>query len=367
MLPERRDSEVRRLLDIAIRDPISVTILSPSELDLTLRVSRRAGVLGRLAYRLDIAGEMDSLPGTAVDQLRGRLVMAESRSRIALWELNRIAWALAEEIEKPLVLMKGCTYLLMSLPNASGRVFADVDIMTSEDSLETVEAILQASGWKSQELTPYDQNYYRKWTHELPPLVHREREMEIDLHHNILPRTARLKPQGNKLLARSQTVPGTRYRVLADEDIVLHAMTHLMFDSDLADRLGDLVDVADLLAHFTAIDEDFWDALVNRAVELDLKRPTYYGLRYCRTFLGLDVPERVQATTNSWGPIAPVRSLMDILVARAIFPQHPDMPSRLTEVCRFMLYIRSHWVRMPPWLLAYHLSVKFLRARMTRR
>ncbi len=187
--------------------------------------------------------------------------------------------------------------------------------------------------------------------------------MEIDLHHNVLPRTARLKPDGVKLLERSRPLAESRYRVLCEEDIVLHAMTHLMFDSDLADKLKDLVDVADLIEHFSASSDDFWEVLVERAGELDLKRPAYYSLRYCQKFLGTEIPEHVQQTVASWGPFAPVRALMDALAERALFPLHPDRPSRWAQLSRLLLYMRSHWIRMPPWLLAYHLSVKFLRTR----
>ena len=44
-----------------------------------------------------------------------------------------------------------------------------------------------------QGLTPYDDAYYRDHMHELPPLIHKERDRMIDVHHTILPLTARPK------------------------------------------------------------------------------------------------------------------------------------------------------------------------------
>jgi hypothetical protein len=193
---------------------------------------------------------------------------------------------------------------LLDLPNAAGRVFADVDLMTTEQRLPDVEARLNARGWRTATLTPYDQNYYRNWTHELPPLVHEEREMEIDLHHNVLPRTARQKPDALKLIERSRRLSdSSRYRVLADEDIVLHAMTHLMSADDLADKLRELVDIGDLLAHFSTHDNSFWTRLIERAPEMDLQRPVYYSLRYLRLLLGTDLPGAVldEARASSSG------------------------------------------------------------------
>lgn len=361
------ERKIRRLLKLVVRAPEDVVRLPASELDLCLRVARRGGALGRLAARLADCGDLEKLPDAAVDQLRGRLAMAESRARLARWELDRIAWAMREDSDTPLVLMKGCTYLFLELPNAPGRVFADVDLLTSEDRIESVEATLKKTGWLSQPLTPYDQNYYRKWTHELPPITHPDREVEIDLHHNILPRTSRLKPAGAKLLERSRPLPASRFSVLCNEDIVLHAMTHLMFDSDLADRFNDLADVADLLEHFTSQDQTFWDSLVSRTNELGLGRPAFYSLRYCRLFLETAIPKRVEGNLTAWGPPSFVTWLMDALVVRVLFPPHPDQESRLNNFCRMLLYMRSHWIRMPPFLLAYHLFVKFCRTRIRQR
>jgi hypothetical protein len=57
---------------------------------------------------------------------------------------------------------------------------------------------------------------------------------------------------------------------------------------------------------------------------------------------------------------------MDRLVPRALFPQHPDSPSRSAAVARLWLYLRSLWIRMPPLLLARHLAYKFyVRIRQT--
>jgi len=241
-----------------------------------------------------------------------------------------------------------------------------VDLMLPEADLESIEAHLNRCGWRSADLSPYDQNYYRNWTHELPPLMHVEREVEIDLHHNILPRTARLNPAAEELLQAAKPLPGSCYRVLSDEDMVLHAMTHLMFSDDLADKLRDLVDIDCLLRHFASSDESFWQQLLTRAEKLDLARPAYYSLRYARHLLRCPVPESVLDATLPWAPPAPIVWLMDRLVPRALYPLHPEHSSQLTGFCRLLLFIRSHWIRMPSWLLVYHLSYKFYLTRIRR-
>ena len=350
---------VRALLKRVLQEPVALTNMDTSDLDLAIRVARRVRLLGRLAVDLKESGAFDALPLVVKDQLQSALVLAESRARLAFWELDRLALALSDRPEFKPVAMKGCTYLLLDLPNARGRIFADVDLMLPKGELDDVERHLNRHGWRTQKLKPYDDNYYRKWTHELPPLVHVEREVEIDLHHNILPLTARLKPASAKLLEAAQPVPDSPYSVLCNEDIVLHAMVHLMFSDEMADKLRDLVDIKDLLVHFAGVDEGFWNRLVARAEELDLRRPAYYSLRYVKRLLDCSVPPSVISATKSWAPLAPILWLMDRLVPRALYPPHPDYRSRATDFSRLLLYIRSHWIRMPPWLLAYHLSYKF--------
>jgi hypothetical protein len=248
--------------------------------------------------------------------------------------------------------------LLAGLPNAVGRIFADVDLLFEEPDLGRAERALVDHGWSGRKITAYDQHYYRAWTHELPPLIHSEREIEADLHHNIVARTARLKPSAELLIAGAAPIDGSHFFRLSDQDVVLHAMTHLMFDSDMADCLRDLVDVDRLLRHFSAQEEMYWSVLWERAKRLGLTRPAFYALRYAASLLGTPVPEAVLLISREGAPPAAMVWLMDRFVPRALFPQHPDWPSRVTVVARFCLYVRSLWIRMPPWLLTRHLSYK---------
>jgi hypothetical protein len=57
-------------------------------------------------------------------------------------------------------------------------------------------------------------------------------------------------------------------------------------------------------------------------------------------------------------PQRPVLRLMDRLIWLAMVPDHPDFPQRRTGMARWLLYVRSHWLRMPPGLLLKHLMQK---------
>jgi hypothetical protein len=54
--------------------------------------------------------------------------------------------------------------------------------------------------------------------------------------------------------------------------------------------------------------------------------------------------------------------MMDALVPRVLGPVHPDLRSPASlRFARWLLYVRSHWLRMPPALLARHLTTKWMR------
>lgn len=353
--------EARTLLEHVLREPREFALLPPAQMDLAIRLLRRARLLAHVAVRM---GPQPALPRAAREALASAVIAAESRARLALWELDRIAWALREDDSTaaprvPVVAMKGAAYLLCGFGHARGRQFADVDLMVPEASLEWIERCLLERGWVGTELSAYDERYYREWTHELPPLRHEEREVEIDIHHNLVMRTARVKPDATKLLAGARAIPGSRFEVLAPPDMVIHAATHLFLSSEMDDSLRELVDLDALMRQFGGCEVGFWEELVPRARELDLSRPLAYALRYCQRHLATPVPAGTLAESARDLPSSPILRVMDRCVPLALFPPHPDGAGSPSARARLLLYVRTHWLRMPPVRLVRHLAYKF--------
>jgi len=342
-----------------VRDSSRAGSLDAAGWDLLVRQARSAGLLGRLAILLQERGQADRVPPQPAEHLHAGRVVADKHERTMRWEVRCLARALAG-LDVPVVLLKGAAYVMADLPPARGRLYADVDLMVPKASLHRVEARLLEQGWESLKLHPYDQRFYRKWMHELPPLIHRGRRTVLDLHHTILPETGRLRPQPEKLLAASRPLGEGPFRVFAPEDLVLHSAAHLFQDGDFAGGLRDLIDQDDLLRHFGR-EAGFWDRLVPRAKELELSRPLYYALRFTQQLLGTPVPAPVLRAARCGAPDWPVGPLMDALVSRALRPEEFDRPQRLDDLARWMLYFRSHWLRMPPHLLLAHLVRKAFR------
>ena len=328
--------------------------LAPEAWDTTVRVARSAKLLAALGRRIEAAGVLNRLPPSVRDHMRSARTMVRHTHKMADLELHRLAQVL-EPLAVPVILLKGAAYLAQGLPFAAERWMGDVDIMVPRARIGEVEDALRNAGWAMEPMDAYDERYYREWTHEIPPLRYPGHPMRLDVHHSILQLTARLKPDAEALLSASVPAPDGRFRLLCPEDQLLHASVHLFQDSDCANRLRDLVDIDGMVGHFSR-NPGFAERLRSRVALHGLGRPLWYAMHFAERLLGLSVPDNIWPET---APSAPLRALMDALVSRAIIPPDPDsLPTRATRFARDLLFIRSHWLRMPPALLARHLAVK---------
>lgn len=348
-----------RLLIRLLADPHVAPALTPAEWDRVIPYAFRRGLLGRIDHAVCSAGVFAALPPAIARHLVAGRVQAQDRARMLRWEADRVRRALAG-LGIPLVLLKGAAYELAELPPAHGRLASDLDLLVPRAALATVERRLLQHGWQHVKLDDYDQRYYREWMHELPPLHHPLRGTSIDVHHTILPLTGRRQPDATALLNAARPLPGTVFSVLAPADMVLHSAAHAFQDGDLGNVLRDLVDLDALLTHFIATEAGFVDALVARARALDLARPAWYALHTCRRLLDSPIPPHALAALAG-APPAPVRWTMDRLLDAVTFetPWHP--------LAGQLLYGRSHWLRMPPAMLAGHLGRKAWRRLQTSR
>ena len=343
-----------------LRQPALISTLSALDWDLLIRQGRAANVLARMAAVLTGAGLLDAVPSGPRSHLVAASALGKQQQLSAMYEVDAIRRALATARVTP-ILLKGAAYLAAGCDAAQGRLFADVDILVPANRLGDVESELMRHGWNGTEPDPYDQRYYRQWMHELPPMRHMRRGTAIDVHHTILPPTAGRRLDASKLIARAiPAVSNPRVNVLAPVDMVLHSMTHLFYDGELEHGFRDIVDLDSLLRQFAEHSPDFWANLWPRAQELDLRRPLFYGLRYAMAFMLTPVPKHVIDAVAPAGPMGLARAVMDALFLRALRPAHASCADLMTPLARWLLYVRSHWLRMPVHLLVWHLGHKAL-------
>jgi hypothetical protein len=340
----------------ALREPETAFARSLSW-EALIRVAREAGMLGTLAYRIDERGLLTGVPRAPRTHLAAAISVCRAQQGAVRREVDEIRNVLVP-LGIPLVLLKGSAYLLAGLPPSQGRVFSDIDILVPKHALSNVESKLMLAGFATSHHNAYDQRYYRRWMHELPPMQHVKRLTVIDVHYGIAPETGRIHPDPEALLASSVAVPGSRdVFTLSPADMILHSATHLFYNDEMTYAFRDLADIDALLRHF-GDEPRFWTLLTARAESLGLTRSLYYALRFTSRFFATPIPESAFTDSELRSPEQPLRALMDSLLNHALLPA-ASLPG--TRWSRRLLYLRAHWLRMPLPLLAYHLTVKALR------
>lgn len=336
-----------------------------AEWELLIRLARKVKLLGRLALLLKENELWDKTPPRIVNQLASGLVQAEKLQQQAHWELNRILWAL-EDFEAPIIALKGIAYGLTGLPYSEGRLSVDLDLMVQRNDLADIETILLAQGWQHRALTAYDEHYYRIWSHEIPPLIHAERATEVDIHHTLAPLTSRLKIDTELLFTAATPTQDKRVKLLCPVDMVIHCAINLFQNNEIANDLRDLLDLHDLMVLFNDREPDFWTQLIERTNQLQLGYIIFYSLYFCEHIFNTPIPAGTANRLHT-KPSSIKRRTMHWLVPPALFPQHPDKPTKSAALARLLLYLRSHIIRMPLYILLPHLAYKTVRIFFTRK
>jgi len=358
MPPQRSTgtTAVSLLLNTLVQ-PSKLRGLSESDWDVLVRVARASTLVSTIGTRIESAGMMSEVPTRARAQLLSERAVTDYRARLVWWELERLVRAL-NPLGTPVVLLKGAAYIAQGLACAAGRTLSDVDILVPRERLPEVERALLSCGWEATPLEPYDDRYYRQWSHEIPPLRYGGSALELDVHHAILPPLGRVRPDPTLLMNRSIAVLPAPLRVLAPEDQVLHAALHLFQDSDCTNRLRDIVDIDALIREF-CVRPSFWSDLVAHAAEYGAGRALWYALRYTRRYAATPVPEWVADQLRSHAPPPFVRKLMDALVESALTPPDPDRGyTQTARLASRLLLTRAAWLRFPPRLFFLHSVIK---------
>ncbi|MFC3713112.1 nucleotidyltransferase family protein [Sphingoaurantiacus capsulatus] len=325
-----------------LREPSKLTTADATTWERLLRMARREALIGQFAMRVREAGITP--PPLAQTILDDAMIGVETSQRSARWEARDAARLLGGR-GYPVALMKGAAYVVADLPPAEGRTVGDLDILVPRAAIDDAESVLRANGWDPLKDEGYDDAYYRQWMHEIPPLAHAERGSVIDVHHTILPLTARLRPDAEALIADAVPV-GDGLHMLSPPDMLLHSVAHLFYDGDFDGGLRNLWDIHRLITGFDT--PDFWRQLAERARLHQLEVPLARALRFARDFYGTKVNAALAGQPTP----------LDRLIRRRLTARDGyGLPIR--PLTRQALYIRGHWLRMPPALLARHLFTKW--------
>lgn len=312
--------------------------------------ARQAGLLSRLSSCLSQSDEAKTCcPERLHKHMQAALIQADAFQLDVRRELVHIQKALSG-IDSPVLLLKGASYVLSGLPAATGRIFSDIDILVSKEYIESAEASLMLGGWSPGKLDPYDQRYYREWSHEIPPMTHLRRGTTIDLHHSLVMPTCRIRVDSEKMVRAAIPIDknGFWWR-LKDEDMLLHAASHLMMNSAFDRGLRDIWDIDLLFRHFLSRSVSFSEHLLERSLEVGLAKVIQEALFLAKSIFGTPVPEQLLPNRNSFFLSA---------IACAASTRHPDTRPDWQALAATLLMYREMYLRLPNRLLVLHLTHK---------
>ena len=339
-----------------LRDPNRLKGAGPRDWERLISEAFSSQLAARLAERIEEAGLKELIPERANYQFAAARILKTQQHADVFREVEALRKALCSR-GLPFVLLKGGAYVVGGFSANMGRTLSDLDILVRKADLDRVEKQLFLSDWTYLKREAYDQIYYRKWMHELPPLRHLERRSVLDVHHTVTPPTSAMAVEGARIFEKATFGGKTgddRIGIPMPADLVLHSSVHLFNDSEFESALRDLSDLDLLLREFGA-QEDFWLRLVERAKELGLTSSLYFAVTLARDSFATPVPAEAMENINATAPGWWSRAILSRLFAAVLLPLAPSGESRSQQLAAFALYVRGHALRMPLRLLIPHL------------
>jgi hypothetical protein len=330
-----------------LADRSSVMDLDAEGWSLLLAEARACGVMSRVASVLaaDAANLAPQMPAQVMQHVVAATRQSDSLAHDVQRELTFLSAALAG-VDTPKLLLKGAAYCAAGLPSAHGRIFSDIDLLVTRPFLPQAEAALMLGGWVVARQDAYDQRYYREWAHEIPPMTHVQRGTTIDLHHSLAMPTCRIPIDSDQMIAAAVPLPGRDHWFrLADEDMVLHAASHLLLNSEFDRGLRDLWDIDLLMRHFETTTPNFARRVLARAEMVGLGQIVRSAFALCHQFFRTPLPQEAMADG----------SLLLWLLARAATTRHPQTRPRIQGMADQLLFVREMALRLPSHLLLRHL------------
>lgn len=314
-------------------------------------VLRQQKVLARYAYFCGINNVMSALHEKTQRHLKNALKVAHKQKEQVLYEAKELSCLLKPDSDF-VVFLKGAAYSLSETKVGFGRIYSDIDVLVNKPQLNACEQTLAVHGWLGQEINDYDDKYYRKWAHEIPPLAHSQRGTVIDIHHNIIPIISNDAPTV-EALAKHVITTSEGIQILDLPAQFVHSAVHLFRNEDYSSGFRDLLDL-----YLMLVDQD--DKFVRSIVDTSKELGFLYevGLAFdCVNKLVDEIIDYKLVETCL------IRSKLRIAFDRYLFkdvllPQHSLIIGMNKPFKHFFAIVRGHFIKMPFHFLMYHLFVK---------
>jgi hypothetical protein len=322
-------------------------------------VLRECDLLARF-YHFSFEGQcFNDYPEQAQHHLISAKIQAERQAKQANYEAYELHHAL-QEINVTPIFLKGAAYTLRDSIAAKGRIYADMDILVSKSELIEIERKLSFLGWFAKELDDYDQQYYRKWAHEIPPLQQISRGTVADIHHNLLPPISGRAPNID-LFTHNLCKTDNGFFTLDKPAMVLHSIIHLFFNEEFQHGFRDLTDLHLLFSEENE-QSSFWTNILELSISTSFQLELFCAVRYCQSITKTSFPKDFLAQVNKI-KVNPINLFIaDFIFTEVLTPMHPILRKRFTSLAVVCALVRGHLLKMPIHILIYHSLHKFFKA-----
>lgn len=347
-----------KLVDVLAK-PETLLDLSPSGLSNIVSEARYFNMLAQLKYLCESNGYWPLLPDNFKLHLTSASLFYENQRRKLDIEVQELAKVLGP-LKVQWMYLKGGAYHLSGMTSFYGRMMSDIDILVEEDALSRVEAALRDNSWVSARVSNYDDKFYRCWSQEIPPLRHLYRQVELDVHFNILPKTLKESIDGRVLFEQSIALDAKPYQqVLKPHAMLIHSAIHLFYESEFHKGLRDLYDIWILIKN-NADSETFWDDLIELQSKIGNEQSVYLALRYSQRVYDAPIPSSVFDYYERNQPNKFKMFILDFCFLSVFTSMYPPHRKPGYSLSKLILYLRGHLKRMPLRLLIPHLTKKSL-------
>lgn len=321
----------------------------PSELSDLITIYREQKILARMCYRIQLSGVFESLDKKTQRHLLNAKQIADRQKEQVFNEAKELTRILKDTVDT-LIFLKGAAYSMCDGSLGKGRIYSDIDVLVPKKDIKDCEQRLAVGGWLGQEISDYDDKYYRKWAHEIPPMVHGHRGTIIDVHHNIVPIISNDSPNIDLLTEHKEEILPGIY-VLSGPAQLVHAAIHLFRNEEYQ---GSFRDLSDIFLMLEGQDENFWLESIELAEQIGFKHELCLAIRYAHRILNLPIPDKLVDICD----IKASEPFNDYIFMSVLLPQHKLIAKSQTPFRHSLAMIRGHILKMPLHILIYHLVVK---------
>ncbi|MGO4893880.1 nucleotidyltransferase family protein [Flavobacterium sp. W21_SRS_FM6] len=340
-------------------DPVIIRQFSLKQWENLIRILRGNDLLGSFYYLLARSKLINDVPEFVFKHISSAKIYADRQSHQIKHEAKELASFLARDGISP-IFLKGAAYVLNNDTNHYGRIMSDIDILVKKSQLEQVESVLKKNDWVVKPLDEYDEQYYRKWAHEIPPYTHFYRGTTLDVHHTLIPPVSGIFIAESLLFDELHNTSSSLL-ILADETKVLHCVIHLFFNEDFSKSFRDLLDIHLLLLDIETNKKSLKDFFL-LAHKCGFKREIYYVIRLRELIFKRKLSDDECEFVDKFSFAHSADIFIKLILYRAFMPSHDLISSKSIHVAKFIMYFRGHFLKMPLHVLIPHFFIKTKRA-----